>query len=248
MNGLDAFLTLYGLPAIFIVLLIKAIGIPLPVPADVIMLTVSTRVAAGKFVLWQAFSVVLLALVGGEVLQFLLARGPGRKVMYRFGRYLGLTAARLDAASTRVKRAGPIGIGLIILTPGVRAASVAACGIAGVRFRTFLPGLILGEASFLSLHFFVGALIAPVLAALAQMVSPTLILAVIVLVLIAGLVAWIIIRRKQRPTATRDEVLVEAYEAWHEAACPVCLAIGAFNRLEGPARLQRDHEEHAVPN
>ena len=233
MSGLESFLTLYGLPAIFVVLLIKAIGIPLPIPADVIMLTVSTRVAAGKFVLWQAFGVVLLALVAGEVVQFWLARGPGRKFMYRFGRYLGLTAARLDAASARVKKASPIGIGLIILTPGVRAASVAACGIADVQFRTFLPGLILGEGLFLSLHFFIGALLAPVLAAVAQLVSPALLLAVIVIVVISALIVWLVIRRRQRPTASRSEVFVEAYEAWHEAACPVCLALGAFNRVEG---------------
>lgn len=32
MNDLETLLTLYGLPAIFIILLIKAIGVPLPVP------------------------------------------------------------------------------------------------------------------------------------------------------------------------------------------------------------------------
>jgi hypothetical protein len=32
MSGIESFLTLYGLPAIFIVLLIKAIGVPLPIP------------------------------------------------------------------------------------------------------------------------------------------------------------------------------------------------------------------------
>jgi len=126
------------------------------------VLTVSTRVAAGKFAIWQAFSVVLFALVSGEILQFLLVCGPERKVLCRFGRYQGLTAARLDAASTRVKQTSPIGIGLIILTPGVRAASIAACGLANVRFCTFLPGLILGEELFLSLHHLIDTFLAPV--------------------------------------------------------------------------------------
>ena len=38
MNGIETFLSLYGLPAMFIVLLVKSIGVPIPIPADVIML------------------------------------------------------------------------------------------------------------------------------------------------------------------------------------------------------------------
>ena len=65
MSGVETFLILYGRPAILIVELIKAIGTPLPIPVDVIILTVSMRVAAGRFVLWQVFGVLLLALVVG---------------------------------------------------------------------------------------------------------------------------------------------------------------------------------------
>jgi membrane protein DedA with SNARE-associated domain len=39
MNSLDLFLVQYGLAAIFIILLIKTIGIPIPIPADLIILT-----------------------------------------------------------------------------------------------------------------------------------------------------------------------------------------------------------------
>jgi hypothetical protein len=66
--------------------------------------------------------VLLLAIVVGDVIQFWLARGPGRAMVYRLGRYLGLTPARLDAASTLVRKSGPLGLAVIMLTPGVRAA------------------------------------------------------------------------------------------------------------------------------
>ena len=125
MSGVETFLNLYGLPAIFVVLLIKAIGVPILIPADVIMLFTSARVADGKFVMWQAFTALLIALVVSGMIQFAVVRGPRRKFLYRVGRYLGLTAARLDAAASIVKKSSPIGLGLIILTPGVRAASVA---------------------------------------------------------------------------------------------------------------------------
>jgi membrane protein DedA with SNARE-associated domain len=234
MDGLESFLNAYGLLAIFGLMLVKSIGVPIPIPADVVMLATSARVAEGRLSLGQAFAAILLALVAGGIAQFLLARGPGRGLLYRFGRYLGLTPARLDAASGAVRKSGPVGIGLAILTPGIRAATVAACGLAGLPPRRFVPGLLLGSTLFLSLHFFLGALIATLLASLSRVLSAPMIIAAIAILLAAGLGAWIVIRRRQRPAAPMGEVVAEAIEAWHEAACPVCLALGATHRLTQP--------------
>ena len=100
MNGIEMFLVQYGLAAVFIVLLVKSIGLPIPIPADVIILATAVRAAQGKLILWQAFLAILVALVLGGIIQFVLVRGPGRSLLYRFGRYIGLTSARLDAAAS----------------------------------------------------------------------------------------------------------------------------------------------------
>ncbi len=231
MTGVETFLDLYGLPAIFVVLLVKAIGVPIPIPADVIMLFTAARVADGQFVLWQAFGILLIGLVAGGVIQFLLVRGPGRSFLYRFGRYVGLTAARLDAASSIVKKSNPIGLGVIILTPGVRAASVAACGLANVPLNTFALGLILGEGAFLALHFFLGSIIGTVWNQLTQALSLPLAIGLLIGLLLIGLGVWIVIRRRQQPMASRREIVADAVEVWHEATCPVCLTLGAVDRL-----------------
>jgi membrane protein DedA with SNARE-associated domain len=231
MNGFETFLDSYGLLAIFSLLLVKAVGVPIPVPADVIMLTASARVAAGKMVLWQAFLFILLALVLGGIVQFWLARGPGRQLLYRFGRYLGLTPARLDAAAAKVKKGGPVGVGLAILTPGIRAATVAACGLAGLSLKTFVIGLTLGSALFLSLHFFLGYIGGSLWAKFTEGLSGFTLLSGGLALLLIGLGVWYLIRRWQRPAAPRGEALAEAVEAWHEATCPLCLALGATSRV-----------------
>jgi len=129
MNSLDLFLVQYGLAAIFIILLIKTIGIPIPIPADLIILTAAARVAQGKLNLWQTFIAIFVALVIGGLIQFLLARGPGRGFLYRFGRYIGLTSPRLNTASARVKKGGALSISIAILVPGVRGAAIVASGL-----------------------------------------------------------------------------------------------------------------------
>jgi membrane protein DedA with SNARE-associated domain len=47
MNGIETFLNAYGLPAIAAVLLIKSAGVPIPIPADVLMFLAAARVTCG---------------------------------------------------------------------------------------------------------------------------------------------------------------------------------------------------------
>src|SRR6266700_3496009 len=111
MDGFEAFLETYGVAAACAVMLIKAVGVPVPIPGDVILLATAARAAEGKVVLWVAFAALLIALVGGGVVQFGLARGPARRVVTRYGHRLGLTAERLDRVAAHVRRGGPLGIG-----------------------------------------------------------------------------------------------------------------------------------------
>jgi membrane protein DedA with SNARE-associated domain len=239
MNGLDAFLAAYGLPAIAIVLLIKSAGVPIPIPADVLMFAAAARVSRGTDGLVLAFSALLIAIIVGDVIQFWLARGPGRTAVYRLGRYLGLTPARLDAASALVRKSGPIGLAVIMLTPGVRAASVMACGLAKVSLRIFVVGLIIGEGLFLALHFFLGSILDVLWQQIAHSASGPLVVAVFIGLLLAGFGAWVLIRRRQRPTASRSEIIGSAFEAFHEASCPVCLALGGIDRVNPAAQVGR---------
>jgi membrane protein DedA with SNARE-associated domain len=113
----EAALTTYGLAAVFVVMLLKSAGLPFPIPADVIMLATAARAAQGKIPLWQAFAALWLALVLGGAVQFALARGPARRVVYRFERILGLPPSRLDRASAKLAKAGVLGVGVAVLTP-----------------------------------------------------------------------------------------------------------------------------------
>lgn len=232
MDDLNAFLDMYGLAAIFVIMLTKSAGVPIPIPADALMLATSARAVEGKLVLSQAFVALLVALVVGGIIQFLLVRGPGRSLLYRYGRYLGLTAERLETASGRLKSGGAVGIGLAILTPGVRSVAVTACGLAGIPLRQFAAGLALGSALFLSLHFFLGYGIGAALTRISQVVPTPLLIGGLAALVIAGLGVWYIIRRRQLPHATNAQIVAEAVGAWHEATCPVCLALGAAERLQ----------------
>jgi membrane protein DedA with SNARE-associated domain len=219
MDGLEMFLNGYGVAAACVVMLVKAIGVPIPIPGDVILLAMAARAAEGKVVLGWAFGALLVAIVVGGLLQFLLARGPGRQFVLRYGSRLGLTEARLEKVALRMRQGGPLAISLGVLTPGVRSAVIPACGLAGMPLPTFLAGLAIGSAVDLTLHFAVGYAGSSLITA-----SP---LVVAALMAIVGLGAWLYLARRRGATTA------QALNAWTQATCPVCLTLG--NLVPGDA-------------
>jgi membrane protein DedA with SNARE-associated domain len=231
MDGLEAFLNSYGVLAACLIMLVKAIGIPIPIPGDVILLATAARAAEGKVLLWLAFVALLVALTLGGTLQFLLARGPARRLVVRYGQRVGLSEERLDRVAARMRQGGLFGIGLAVLTPGVRTAVVPACGITRIPLRIFLPGLALGSAIDLGLHFAIGFAGSSLLATIVQP-SPILVVGALA---ILGLAAWLLIARRRHVSTAA------AANAWAQATCPVCLALGSVASLEAErtVRLSR---------
>ncbi len=156
MTQLDTFLNAYGLAAIFVLVLVKSIGVPIPIPYDAILLATAARCAQGKFDLGTAFISILAASLIGGIVQFLLLRTYGRRIIYRFGPYLGLTQPRLDAASARLGKCNPPAIAIALVTPGIHSITVAACGLASMPLRTFGLGLTIGTTAYLGLFFALG--------------------------------------------------------------------------------------------
>src|SRR3981081_3290440 len=156
MEGMEAFLDSYGVAAACAIMLIKAAGGPIPIPGGGILLATAARAAEGKVLLWLAFVGLLVALILGGTVQFWLARGPARRLVVKYGHRVGLRDRRFDGVAASVRRGGLFGIGLGVLTPGVRTAVVPACGLTGIPLRLFLPGLALGSAVDLGLHFAIG--------------------------------------------------------------------------------------------
>ena len=119
MNDLLNMLDTYGVGLLFLVMLLKEVGVPVPLPGDLLMLLAGARAAAGRLELWQVIGALLVAGYVGAYAQYMLARGPGRGFIYRFGKYVGLTSARLDRATAAMKGRGWVAIALGRALPGL---------------------------------------------------------------------------------------------------------------------------------
>jgi membrane protein DedA with SNARE-associated domain len=246
-HGLNQLVSEYGLLALALIAFVKATGIPIPIPQDGIVLVAATGSASGRFELPEAFGLLLVAMTAGALVQFSVARGPGRNLLYRYGPHIGLTQTRLNAAFRRVENVGFLGIGVAVVTPGVRTAAIPACGLAAVSVRTFILGLVTGTAAFLSFHFFVGYAGTKLLIRFWHAQPHLLIL--LVLAVAAAMIGWVFLRHRRRH-AGEDPL---EYEELHSTLCPLCLAVAAADvvarrRAARAARRStpRSHSEQQI--
>src|SRR6478735_5212794 len=151
---------LSGTLALVLLLPMEA-GVPIPVPADLVMFAVGERVAAGKFPLWLAVTGFEVIAILGTTVLFLACRGPAQRIITGFGPRLGLTETRLRRAADFAETRGRPGLALGRGTPGLRTLTVIAAGVSGLNGRRALPALIVGSSVFLQLHLVLGLLLGP---------------------------------------------------------------------------------------
>jgi len=224
---------LSGLAALVVLLPMEA-GVPIPLPADLVMFTVGARVAAGKFPLWLAVAGFEVIAVVGTTALFLACRGPAHRIIARFGPRLGLTQVRVGRAAAFAETRGLPGLALGRATPALRTLTVIAAGVSGLSPRRALPALIVGSSVFLQLHLVLGLLLGPLaVRAFNQAKGPAL--AVLAVLVVGTLVFWRVRRRKGGSRG-----------AWREASCPACIGVSLLaERVPALAELT---ETEGVPS
>jgi membrane-associated protein len=158
---LQGFIDHHGVLAGFVLVLIEEAGVPVPVPGDFLMIALGVHAREGRVSLLQVLVVLELAtLIGATVLYFASAHA-GRSLVYRYGRYIHLTPARLDQAERWLSRHGVLAIMLGRVTPGLRMATVIGCGVFGVPFWRFLPSLAVGGFAYILMYTLLGFFVGP---------------------------------------------------------------------------------------
>jgi membrane protein DedA with SNARE-associated domain len=218
------FMDQHGVLAGFVVVLIEEAGVPVPIPGDVLMMALGVHARNGLVPLWQALVVLELAtLIGATALYFASARA-GRALVYRYGRYMHLTPERLDRAESWLVRHGPPAIVAGRLTPGLRMATVIACGVFGIPFWRFLPALGLGSLLYILLYPLLGFLIGPVvLDTIAGIHVPVGLLGSLVPLVI--LCVWVVrARRGLHLRPSTDASVADRRHRWRDGAVAGILA------------------------
>lgn len=197
MGHIEIWIAQYGYAAIFCMLVLGIVGLPVP---DETLLTFSGYlVFHGRLKLPLAYGSALAGSLCGITLSFALGRTFGLGLIHRYGRYLRITEDHVQKAHAWFTRVGHWGLTFGYFVPGVRHLTAYAAGMSEVepaQFALFAyPGGGAWVATFIGLGYFLGDRWQAVEGNIHHVLLLATVLAAI------GLAAWLVWRRRARAKA-----------------------------------------------
>jgi membrane protein DedA with SNARE-associated domain len=147
--------------AIVLAIMVEELGIPMPIPTDVLIVLTGTQ--AGWSIPQLGLSFVMIALastIGASCLYTIIRRG-GRPLVERYGRYVHMGPKQLARSEALLARGGWKAIAIGRATPGLRYAVVVACGLFKVPYLRFVTAHLAGSSVYIAVFLVLGAAFGP---------------------------------------------------------------------------------------
>lgn len=242
---MPSFLIKHSLIAICLAVFIEELGIPMPIPTD--LLIVFAGAEAGRdlprLILW--FVLLSIASAAGASGLYMVVRRGGRPLVDRFGRYVHLGPEQLDRSERMLNRFGWFGIAIGRALPGLRYVTVIACGLLNVPYLRFITAHMVGSSVYIIVFLALGAIFGPAVAERIHIPSQALRL-LWLLALSVGLpagLAWLYYRsHTRRPTdpsrrRTFSAVLLAAFAGTTALSATWSFAAAAGEFFDAPRSI-----------
>ena len=146
---------------LFLVIFLEELGVPLPAPGDFAIMYGGYLTTTGAIPYPLAYLAVVSGAVLGSACNLTISRKYGRPFVQRFGKYVGVTEARLLRAEGLFKRWGPWAIIIGRHIPGMRIVLSALSGILGVPYRVFIPCVLVSALIWAAILLEIGRRVGP---------------------------------------------------------------------------------------
>jgi membrane protein DedA with SNARE-associated domain len=144
LNALSSPLQHYGIWAIALLIMLEDFGIP--VPGETILIAGAVYAGAGRLNIVAVGVAGFIAAIIGDNIGFAIGHFGGRALALRWGKYVFLTAERLDKAEAFFDQRGAIVITFARFVEGLRQANGIIAGITGMHWLRFLIFNAIGAA------------------------------------------------------------------------------------------------------
>ena len=151
----------YSLAVILLAVMVEELGIPMPIPTDVLIVFVGAMSATSVVQLGQAFLMLSVVCAIGASGLYAIVRHSGRPLVERFGRYVHLGPKQLARSEALLVRGGWRAIALGRATPGLRLPTVIACGLFRISYPRFISAHLAGSAVYIAVFLVLGRVFGP---------------------------------------------------------------------------------------
>ena len=203
-----------GYWAIALLLLLENLGVPV-IPGELAMIVGAIFAGTGR----AGLNVVVVgdvalatSFVGAE-LGYLIGRFAGRELILRYGRFVLLKPHHLDRAEAIVSRYGGLVVIIARYIVGLREANGLIAGISQMRWLTFTIFNAAGAAAWVATWVSIGYLAGDHIDEIyANINHAALYLLIALAALLAGFIAWRLLRRRRQAGPPPEEPAEEVVE------------------------------------
>jgi membrane protein DedA with SNARE-associated domain len=189
----------YGYLAVGGFITLEDFGIP--VPGETILIAAAVYAGAGRLNIVAVGLVAVIAAVAGDNIGYAVGFFGGRALVLRFGKYVGLTSARLDKAEGFFDRYGGVVVAGARFIEGLRQANGIVAGTIRMPWPRFLIFNTLGAVLWVGAWASAGYLAGDHITAIYDTVSRySLYLLIALAVVVAALIIRAAVRRHRRAT------------------------------------------------
>ncbi|SDE43035.1 membrane protein DedA, SNARE-associated domain [Priestia aryabhattai B8W22] len=135
MEQIEEFITGYGYIAIFLMLVLGIVG--LPIPDEVMMTIVGFFTHTGVLNYPLAIIVSFFGALLGMMISYLIGRKAGRPFIDKFGKWIGLKEKRMLKVENWLKKYGPYSLIFGYFIPGIRHVTCYFSGIGKMELKTY---------------------------------------------------------------------------------------------------------------
>jgi membrane protein DedA with SNARE-associated domain len=141
-TGLLGFVNSYGYLAVFILVFLQEIGVPNPVPNELVLLFAGALTVIGGLSFWLTLLTAVIADIAGTTLLFTVFYFFEHYIMEKISRWKGINE-KLERIKESILRRGQWGIFIGRMMPYLRGYASAVAGILNIPYRKFLPMVII---------------------------------------------------------------------------------------------------------
>jgi membrane protein DedA with SNARE-associated domain len=185
----------YGYVGLFALLMFGIAG--LPIPDETLLMFSGYLIWKGRLNPLLAFASSFAGSVSGISISYLMGRFVGQPILFRYGRYVGITPAHLERVRRWYGRAGEWLLAVGYYIPGVRHFTALVAGMSRLDYRVFAlfaySGAAVWVATFLGIGYVVGENWQLALALVHRYTAAAIVLAILIL----SAVLWIRSRRRR---------------------------------------------------
>ena len=208
---LSLWLTKYGSFALFVMLSLGIIA--LPIPEETLMVIAGVLMHKGKLNIPLTVLFAYAGTICGISMSYLIGRTAGNFLLQRYGIWIGITRERLEKAHYWFERLGKWLLLVGYFIPGIRHLTGFSAGTTYMKFSHFAlyayTGAIIWVSLFLSLGYFVGTYCLTLYDKLEDIDLILIGLALVALITLVYIVKWRIKKSKKenlKKTSSSEEL------------------------------------------